>query len=359
MRVGIIAANNIRYSPYIFFYTELLKENHIDFELIIPDRNKLQDSFDGTLHILPWDPNKKTAVNYALYARGVTQIINQQAYDALIVLTSVNAAYLSLWLKKHYPGRYIVDIRDYTHENIYPYFLMQSLAVRHSLMNVISSRKFISFLPKAKYYVCHNFNKDDVTTVHAHCQTTTSNIIIGYVGALSYVSQCQALMQLVAQDPRFSLEFYGSSPDEQQLRDYAKTLSCRTIHFHGAYIPADKGRIIENVDILFNAYGNGIPLLDCALSNKLYDSLIYRKPILTSPNTFMAEMAGPLAFSIDLPKEKSLDSLYNWYTSLVPEQLELFADQALDQIISEHTLTLRAIADKLQSISGSSGSNMK
>ena len=350
MTVGIIAANNIRYSPYIFFYTELLKSNQINYELIIPQRNDLQDSFDGTLHVLPWDKKQKTLINYALYAKAVTKVIRQRKYDALIVLTSVNAAYLGLWLKAHYAGRYIVDIRDYTHENIYPYFVMQSIAVRNSLMNVISSRKFTDFLPKASYHVCHNYNKADAQTVKAWMQKAEGTITIGYVGALSYASQCKALMDLVAKDPRFQLEFYGSGPEEAVLQEYARTLSSSSIHFHGAYVPSEKGNIIRSVDILFNAYGNGIPLLDCALSNKLYDTFIYRKPILTCPDTFMTEMAGPLAFPVDLPSATSLDALYQWYTELDPVQLDLYAEHTMDAIQQENEQTLKTIADQLCSI---------
>ena len=350
MKIGIIAANNIRYSPYIFFYTELLKEHHIDYELIIPDRNDVTDTFDSVVHILPWNRQQKTAVNYAVYARAVIQVVKQQAYDALIVLTSVNAAYLGLWLKKHYRGKYIVDIRDYTHENIYPYFVLQSIAVRNSLMNIISSRKFTDFLPNAFYSVCHNYNKTEAATVKASFQKSCKPITIGYVGALSYVDQCKKLMDLIATDSRFILEFYGSSDQENLLKEYAATLSCDSIHFHGAYIPSEKGAIVQSVDILFNAYGNGVPLLDCALSNKLYDALIYKKPILTSPNTFMTEMAGPLAFPADLPYMKSLDPLYEWYTRLDADSLTNFADRAMEKIRQENEATLYDIAEKLSSI---------
>lgn len=351
MKVGIIAANNIRYSPYIFFYTELLDHSGIDYELIIPNRSGTEDPFPGVVHTLNWDPKQKTAINYALYAKAVTGVIRKQKYDALIVLTSVNAAYLSFWLKIHYPGRYIVDVRDYTHENIYPYYLMQSVAVRNALMNVISSRRFTSFLPPAEYHVCHNYSKQDAATVKARFRKASGRIVIGYVGALSYVSQCRALMALVAADSRFCLEFYGTSPEEAALKEYARTLNCDSIRFHGAYVPAEKGAIIQKVDILFNAYGNGCPLLDCALSNKLYDAILYKKPILTCHGTFMTEMAGPLAFPMDLSAADSLEPLYRWYTALVPEVLDAFAEETMVRVRQENEETQATIIRRLSSIS--------
>ena len=259
MRVGIIAANNIRYSPYIFSYTEILKKIDVEYELIIADRYGLKENFDSVVHVLPWDHSQKTIVNYLKYTSNVKAIIRKQRYDALIILTSVNAAFLGIWLKRHYKGRYIVDIRDYSHENIYPYFLLEKIAVQNSLMNVISSRKFTEFLPQAEYSVCHNFNEN--ARIVPCFQRSEGQITIGYVGGVSYVDQCKKLMALVVKDSRFKMEFFGTSTKEEQMRRAINEFDCDRIIFHGAYAAAEKESILQKVDILFNAYGNGIPLL--------------------------------------------------------------------------------------------------
>lgn len=350
MRVGIIAANNIRYSPYIFFYTDILSKNKIEYELIYPDRNGLEENFDGVSHTLPWNSKMPTLLNYALYSNSVIKVIKRRKYDALIVLTGVNAAYLGLWLKRHYAKRYIVDIRDYSHENILPYFKLESMAVQNSLMNVISSAKFTGFLPKADYSVCHNVNQTEAE--HADYSFCKANgiIRIGYVGALSYIDQCKRLMKLVAVDQRFSLDFYGSSVSEPILKEYAQEIGCDRIRFHGAYSGSEKAAIIQSVDILFNAYGNGIPLLDYALSNKLYDSLIHKKPILTCPNTYMTEMGGPLAFPIDLSTARTLDELYDWYIRIDGHAVKMFTEETLGSVLQENNLTRERIAVHLMTL---------
>lgn len=347
MRVGIVAANNIRYSPYISFYTDILSKNSIEYELIYPDRNGLEENFGGISHTLPWNSKMPTLLNYVLYSNSVIKVIKQRKYDALIVLTGVNAAYLGLWLKRNYAKRYIVDIRDYSHENIFPYFYLESMAVQNSLMNVISSAKFTEFLPKADYSVCHNVNQTEAEHADYSFCKAKGIIRIGYVGALSYIDQCNRLMKLVAADERFSLDYYGSSVSEPVLKAYAQELGCDRIQFHGAYSGSEKAAIIQNVDILFNAYGNGIPLLDYALSNKLYDSLIHKKPILTCPNTYMTEMGGPLAFPIDLPAAQTLDALYDWYVSIDGHVVETFAENALASVLKENSATKEQIAVQL------------
>lgn len=344
MRACIIAANNIRYSPYIFFYTKILDSIGVQYELIVPNRNGIQEEFEKPLHVLPWDQNRGTLQNYITYTNRVKKKLHKGNFDITIVLTGVIAAFLGLWLKRNYSGRYIVDIRDYSHENIYPYFFLEKKAVENSLMNVISSQRFTAFLPKAQYYVCHNTNVD--TSVEKHFfQRAEEPVRIGYVGSLFYAEQCKKLMQLVSKDKRFRFDFYGTSDQESILKEAANELQTDRIAFHGAYEPKQKGEIIRKVDILFNAYGNGCQLLDCALSNKLYDALIYRKPILTSPDTYMTEMAGPLAFPIDMSDDKALEKLYNWYQKIDGQEADSYAARMLDNIVKENSETKRKIAD--------------
>ena len=348
MRVGIVAANNIRYSPYIFFYTEILKKIDVEYELIIADRYGLKESFDSVVHVLPWDHRQKTIVNYLKYTSKVKSIIRKQRYDALIILTSVNAAFLGMWLKRHYKGRYIVDIRDYSHENIYPYYYLEKVAVQNSLMNVISSRKFMDFLPKSEYSVCHNYGDRDIGAARIRCHK--DQISIGYVGGLSYVDQCRKLMKLVAKDERFLFDFYGTSTKEALVREAAEEIGCDRIVFHGAYTAQEKERILDKVDILFNVYGSGVPLLDCALSNKLYDSLQRCKPILVSCGTFMEEMSGLLGFPIDLDHETNLEGLWKWYQSLDWIALERYADSMLRSIAKENLETQSLLCTRLQKL---------
>lgn len=347
MQVAIIAANNLRYSPYIFFYTDIMERAGIAYEVIYPNRNGLDERFSGTAHVLPWRNHLPAIVNYARYAAAVKKVVKRRKYDALIVLTGVNAAYLGSWLKRNYAGKYIVDIRDYSHENIHPYYRMESIAVKHSLLNVISSKRFTQFLPKAEYSICHNCNQEDAKRAAHSFSKAHGHIRIGYVGALSYIDQCERLMNLVAKDERFSLDYYGTSKAEPVLQAYAQRLACNRICFHGAYSPRDKAAILPKVDILFNAYGHGIPLLDCALSNKLYDALIYKKPILTCPNTYMTEIAGVMAFPIELAESGTLDALYDWYMGIDGKVLVDDADGLLAEILHEHAMTQNKVAAAL------------
>lgn len=78
MVVGIVAANNIRYSPYIFYYTNILDELEIEYELIYANQNQLEEKFDKTSYPIEWNVNCSRAVEYLKYSRKVISIIKKK-----------------------------------------------------------------------------------------------------------------------------------------------------------------------------------------------------------------------------------------------------------------------------------------
>lgn len=338
MLIGVIAANSLWVSPYVFYYTKLLDELGLDYEIVVPDRTPNEkEAYNSRLVTLPWDPRKHPLFNYIRYSGDVRKLALEK-YDFLVVLTTLNGVFCCPWLKKHFDRRYILDIRDYTHENHPAYFALERAAVRHSALNVISSSKFRTFLPAGDYQVCHNITTPP-RTEDFHFQKANGQVVIGYVGLIAYEEQCRRLMELVHGDDRFAFHFYGTGPAEAALRACAETLEEPRIRFFGPYQPGEKGGIIQKTDILFNAYGNGTAAVRCLLANKLYDALYYRKPLLTSPGTFMAEMGGELAFSSELSDRTALERLWDWYQALDPARADAFASERYAALLAEQRST--------------------
>ena len=343
MKVGIIAANNIRYSPYIFYYKNILDELGVSYDLILPNRSNVEDDFDHPVHILKWNRNLPAAFSYLFYSSSVKKIVEREKYDLLIVLTMNNAVYLARWLKKKYLQKYILDIRDYTHENLSWYYYLEKIAVNNSLLNVISSKKFTAFLPSGKYLTCHNISSFRIPSVPNLNRNTP--ITISYIGKGGYLDNCVKICEEVSKDNRFRFEFYGLECVPDELKKFEE---CANISFNGVFMPKDKESILLKSDILFNVYGNGTPLLDYALSNKLYDSFMYRKPILTSPHTYMSEIAGPFAFDVDICSPISLDKLFQWYSKLDFSILDKYAITKLSEIKEESERTINFIKESIR-----------
>ena len=353
MRIGIVAASNLRYSPYVFFYTSILDGMEgVEYELIFPNRHGIEDSYDGVACVLPWNGSVPTVLGYMLYARQVIGVIKKRRYDAVIVLTTNNAVFLGPWLCRHYAGRFLVDIRDYTHENIPPFYAVEKKVLAASPLNVISSDRFRRFLPPGDYSVCHNLPRD-LTPRRAEKSSFApeDTITIGYLGTGGYMDNCRALAQLVCADARFRLHLYGPQVLEEQIPQELYTGSQGRIRYCGSFTPDQKEGVLKSVDVLFNVYGNGI-LLDYALSNKLYDALCFRKVILTSPNTYMTDFAGPLAYAMDLSRLENLQHFHEFMEKLDMQALEAYADETLKRIVEEQETTRRRICSQIRLFAG-------
>ena len=348
MRVGIIAASNIMYSPYVFMYTNLMEKENISFDVIYPNKKDIKEHYSFHTYSCEWNGNCNVVFNYFHYANTVKKICKKNQYDFLVVLTQNMAVFLSFWLVEKYRGKYLVDIRDYTHENFNIFYWLEKNAINNACINVISSEKFKEFLPKSKYLMSHNLSMSYTNFKKLKWKKASSSIVVGYVGSIGYIDNCKRFMDLISADSRFCFYFYGASGSEKVLKEYASTLKCDRIKFFGRYLPEEKINIIDGVDILFNVYGNDSQLVRCALSNKLYDALYLKKPLLVSPNTYMAEMAGELGFSLDLDSLSNLDCLFDWYNELI--DFSNSADEKLEYIINQNNETNKTIINVIKKV---------
>lgn len=348
MKVAIVAFNNLKYSPYVRTYADYLDKNGISYDVIYPNREGFAESLGKKTYAIPWDKNKNKAINFLKFRAEAIRLLKKSRYDFVFVLTTMPAVLLSGFLSRRYKGKYLVDVRDYTYENIKLYALVEKRALKNSAMNVISSPGFRKFLPDAEYCLCHNISaayRDGER--RAFAPKKDGPIVIGYVGSIAYKTQCIRLIHLVENDNRFCFYFYGSEGADEKIASYLKENPCERIKTFGAYKPEEKVGIMQNVDILFNVYGYGNKLLDYALSNKLYDSFYMGIPVLTSPNTAMSEELAEFSFDIDLLNEKSLDALYDWYHSIDAQSFASYANQYLENVFASQDSFYEALHNAL------------
>ena len=318
MRIAIIAFNNLKYCPYINPYKDFFETRGVDCDIIFFDReNIVAERKKG--QAIAYDKQKKKIINFLRFAKETKRLLRNIQYDFVVVLTTIPGVLLTSFLRRNYKNKYLVDIRDYTYEKFFFYRHLQKKLFQRAKLRVISSPGFVNFLPKNEYVVCHNTTHNLHKSKNEFCSSNTP-IVIGYVGTIAYAEKCKKMIDLVKEDDRFVLHFYGNVRDVK-LIEYAKVVNSEKIKFFGAYDPKEKEKIINNVDILFNMYGNESLLVKYALSNKLYDSFYYKKPLITSPNTEMAKLAGCFSYSLD-NDSKNLNGLFDWYNNINKQEVE-------------------------------------
>lgn len=327
MKVGIVLFSNIRYSPFLYFYTHILDTiSNVEYRVLFFNRNHFHEEVNPQLESIDWvgkGTNQSSKLeklfNFARFSCIVEMKIKREKFDFLIVLTTFPGVLISKALLSKYKGRYLLDIRDYTHESNPVYRKIEEKVVDASALNIISSPGFVNFLPKSNYLLCHNFDSELSSFISSTIKNSNLRgrpIRIAYIGSISYESQCKLLIDLVLKDDRFEFYFYGNEDTSLKISKYVHHIDESRIKIMGGFMPKDKKRIYEKTDLVFNCYGNQNKIVRYAISNKYYDGAKYRTPVLVSPNTEMEKLCGNYGFTLDLPNLTGLDGLYSWFKGI-------------------------------------------
>lgn len=357
-KVGVVFFHNLRYAPFIKYYTDILDSmDDVDYEVVYYNRDRsLNEPKNGKYIPIPWigkgtnaASKMEKAFNFAFWKVYANRLIRKKQYDFVIVIMTTAAVLLEKTLVHQYEGKFIFDIRDYTQEHIKWFFEAEKQLVSSARLNVISSPGFKKFLPKGNYEICHNFAREnEVKVPQKYVRKTKLPIQISYIGSISYENQCIELMKLVDRDERFTFMFYGNENTSHRVSSEVRKLGNPRIQMMGPFLPKEKEEIYRKSALVFNCYGNEQPLVLYAISNKHYDGALYRVPVLNSPKTIMAELAGKNGYALDLGNIDNLDGLYDWYMKLDEQAYDKFADNVIQKALTENQKTKEKIISAIQ-----------
>lgn len=342
MKICIISMTNLFLCPYIKKYTALLDGNTVD--LVCWNRHDIEENTDQyhqvfqyrlamNEHVKPW-----VKLNYFFrFQKFCEKILRKNCYDRVIILHNYMAILMRSFLFRYYKNKYLMDIRDYSFESNKLFYALEKNAVKNSGMAVISSDGFRHFLPKHHYVVCHNdpnIPGEIVDRVRSKNQNE-SLIRISFIGLVRFYDQNIRLMNIFKNDARFVLAFYGQN--SERLEQYAKENNICNVEFRGRFEPDETVSLYEKTSIINNYYGNHTPVLDYALSNKLYYAALFHKPILVCEDTYMYDISMKYSFGICLnEKQCTADSIYRAYTDMDRRKLEAGCDCFLQKVETDN-----------------------
>lgn len=292
MKIGIITPNNIWFSPYVKIYTSLLDEIKVNYEIISWNREGCEE--EGIqFNYKPKSRNPFILLYaYKKFASFVKKIVHNNNYDRLIIFTPQAAIFISSFLKKYYKGKYIFDYRDLSIEQK-SYFKKSFLRVlQNSAANIISSPGFKKYLPEGfEYVLSHNFNIDIVKKIILAKPTPvkTEDISVLTIGAIRK-DMNPDVIDALGNVEGVTLSFVGKGLASQSLENYAIEKDYKNITFKGFYQKEEEEDIINNCNFI-NIFYPQIPSHTTALSNRFYNSLIYKRPMLVTKHSTQGDYA--------------------------------------------------------------------
>lgn len=339
-KICFVFNGNLYLCPYLKFYKENVSK---DYDIICWNRDGVVEQHDSNVFCYENKFTSKSKImkvfNYLKFRYYAKKILYNGNYDSVIVLSTITALILNNLLIKKFRNRYIIDVRDYSGERNKIIFNLEKKLIENSYATFISSPEYCSFLPKYEYNVMHNIQKIDKLEKEEIRESVFKHekISIGFIGTVDiYLEQHIKLIDRLKNKPNIDLYFIGRG--SEKLEDYCNTHSVENVTLFGKFSPNDISYYYKKIDIINNLYGNGVPVLDYALSNKLYFSATFYMPILVCPNTAMEKIGKKLGtgITIDLnnPKEdtylKIISYIKNMNTEIIKEKCDTFMGESFN-----------------------------
>lgn len=308
MKVCFVCLDNLMKLPYLYKYTDLMncKYDIIYWNrMVLEERCGAEKYYPFSYFTPPHSMKTKKLFGYLKFKRYATKILKENNYSLVVLLNSTVAILLNEVLLSKYKGRYVIDIRDYSYEHIKYFYLLEDKLIHNANSCVISSPGYEEFLPQYDYYLVHNFPKVTEEGLKQYQRKREKYneerrkknkvaINLTYIGDVRFIEQDKKVLRYFGNDDRFCIRYIGLGTEV--LKEFCEEEKIKNTYFRGMFKPNEIFDYYVEADAVLNLYGNNTPLLDYALSNKLYFAALLSIPILVCSGTYMEKISKQYGF---------------------------------------------------------------
>lgn len=312
MKVAIVTYDEYINIPYIQKYEEIIKNNGSTCDIVLWDRRGRGGDNQPANHYVFSATVKKSKLSkivpFIKWRYFTIGILKAGRYDKIIVLTTLPAILIYDFLLHNYSGHYFFDLRDYTYESCWLYKKLVNTIIRRSAGTSISSSAFMQFLePSQNIFVTHNLS--DYYGEQANYLNTNnmSKVTIGFVGGVRYYEENCRLLTKLKNSKYFRLRYVGKVHPGCDLQDFCRENQIKNVDFFPAFTNNQKPDIYQEIDLINAVYGNKTYEVQLALPNKLYDCVMFKKPIIVSSKTYLASIVEQ--YNLGLAVDTELDDI--------------------------------------------------
>ncbi len=326
-KICFISCTNLYLVPYLKNYLSLVRGQS---DILVWNRHNIKEKvqrcnvIEYRKEIEDNNASKKEKLRgYAGFSKFLRSYLRTHRYDIVICLQTVGALLCTDVLLRFYKRKYIIDIRDFSIEGNKALSYVEKILLQNSRLNVISSEGYRNFLPpKLEYQLVHNYSQIDKENLQQFRKNKIdhTSLNLSYIGLIRFQEQNKKIIDLFANDRRFHINFIGKNALE--LKEYIKAKGIDNVTLIDQF-PAEKTLdYYKDTDAILNVYGHGTPLLDYALSNKLYYAAALNIPILVSKGTFMENISVQYKFGfvLDFEDKEIKDKLYSYVINIDREK---------------------------------------
>lgn len=310
------------YEPYVYNYIKLANDCSVGYDVICWNRKGVEVSFPDNYYVYQ-HPTKdsyrpiKKMLEIAGFSSFVRRMIRGKKYRLVFTFTIADSVFLASYLKREYKGKYVFDIRDYS-PIVKSRFFKKSLdsLLCHSAINVISSEGFKSWLPaRYNYLICHNTDLGKIRQSIDYMdfgKKCNDGLSILTIGAIRDFSANKRLIDAFANNSTFQLNFIGEGNATFALKQYCENKGVRNVSFYGRYKKEDEDGLVKDCSMLNLIMPHNM-ISDYLMSNRLYLSVRFRKPVIVNDHCFQAEQVKKYDLGKVVPESCRLDEVVEAY----------------------------------------------
>ncbi len=338
MTVGLVAPNNLWFCPYIDIYIKHLDAVGCKYEIIYWDRS-LEDKGNTLAYSCAPTGNKiNSFLYYFRFSQFAIRKIKERKYDRLIVFTPQLAIFLYRFLRKFYKKRFILDYRDLSIEQnpIFKQIFKNLLPISYRC--VISSPGFKNYLPSHEYVISHNFIKtlvDEAISVHRE-KYSDKPIKILTIGGIRDLESNTAVLKVCGNDSSYTLSFVGRGHAQKPLQAITQENGFTNVNFVESYKRDEEPAYYFSASFI-NIFYPKVPSHITAISNRFYNSLIFRRPMIVTKGGIQAEYVEKFHVGIAVDNAEEIPiKIKEWESSVNYEEYEKNCIQLLGQFAEEY-----------------------
>lgn len=221
------------------------------------------------------------------------------------------------------------------------------LLIRKSILTVLTSEGFAKYFFKKEspQNVIIQPNKldpsfSDFKITQNTLRKNASSLVFSFIGGFRSPNTIFRFAKIIGDKyPEHQFHFYGGSSMTKDLIELSE--SFKNIKYFGAFKnPEDLYKIYSKIDIVLACYDTADFNERILEPNKLYESLYFKKPIIVSEDTFLAERVNTLGcgFVINATND---ESIITFIDSLTIENLKSIYRNiekiGLDEVIDDNS----------------------
>jgi len=323
MKIALIISGNLFMAPYLELYLNFLNKSNLEYDVISWNRKLINEPVSISYNSSQTD--KKGYVfrlySYLGYRKFVIDNLRKNNYDKVYVSTIAIAVLLYPYLKKNYYQRYLFDIRDYSIILKFTSKIFKRL-VDNSAATVISSAGFRLWLPRSsKYIVTHNFPfKISARKIQSFSNgndfdQNSDALEIATIGSFRDYNACKTIMNAFKNCEPYILNFIGSGPVYEPLRQYAAKNKIQNILFYGQYNKEEEIDLLKNASFINNFTSNDLNSRTL-VTNRFYLSAVLGIPMIVRSGTHQASICAEYNLGCIVQPEKDIKvQLVNYVNS--------------------------------------------